>query len=307
MQFVFPLPNLWRGKAVAQPWEEAVTGADQIRIARHAEALGYEHLRVPEHLIVPRVHVELSGSHYFHSTAAQGCLLAATERIRVGTAVTILPLQHPIALAKALSTVDWFGGGRAWVTFAVGWMEGEFEALGVPFNKRGRIMDEYLAAIIELWTKDSPTFEGEFVSFRDVAFEPKPIQKPYIPIVIGGDNDAVLRRIARFGTGWTPFLTKPQDFPARIDFIKSQPTYVGAPFDVMYTLASGMVGEGHVARGDAMGAGRLGVDEMVDLFGTLRELGVTTSAFAMPHVDALEAYLDYAQWFAEEVKPRVNA
>ena len=146
------MPHAMRIKASVQPWESAVTGPDQARIARRAEALGYDMLRVPEHLVIPRDHVELSGAHYFHSTVAQAYFAGATERIRIGTGVTLLPLQHPIIMAKALSTADWLSGGRIEVAFGVGWLEGEFEALGVPFRERGRIADEYLAAIIELWT-----------------------------------------------------------------------------------------------------------------------------------------------------------
>ncbi|PRC54304.1 LLM class F420-dependent oxidoreductase, partial [Mycobacterium sp. ITM-2017-0098] len=82
----------------------------------------------------------------------------ATERIRLNSCITVLPLQHPIVMAKALATADWMSSGRMMVTFGVGWLEAEFEALGVPFRERGRIADEYLAVIKELWTSDAPSF-----------------------------------------------------------------------------------------------------------------------------------------------------
>ena len=150
---------------------------------------------------IPTSHVDLSGPHYFHSTAAQAYIAGATQRIRIGTSITILPLQHPIVMAKALSTVDWMSSGRIVVAFGVGWLEKEFDALGVPFHERGRMSDEYLAAIVELWTKERPSFEGKYVSFKDVAFEPKPFQKPHLPIWMGGDSDAALKRAARFASG----------------------------------------------------------------------------------------------------------
>ena len=246
MRYVFPMPHTHRITAIKQDWEDAVTGTDQARLARCAEKLGYDMLRLPEHHVIPREHVELSGAHYFHATAAQGYYAGATERIRVGTGVTILPLQHPIVMAKGLSTIDWLSGGRIDVTFAVGWLEGEFEALGVPFRERGRIADEYLAAIIELWTKDYATFEGKYVSFRDVALEPKPIQRPYLPIWMGGDSDAALRRAARYATGWTPFLTAPEDYPDRIDFIRSHSDFKCEKFDVLHLMVARSLGEGHV-------------------------------------------------------------
>ena len=155
-----------------------------------------------------------------------------------------------MVLAKALSTADWFSGGRITVTFGVGWLEGEFDLLGVPFHERGRMSEEYLEAMVELWTQESPCYEGRYVSFRDVAFEPKPVQKPHLPIWMGGDADAALKRAARFASGWNPFLTKPEDIPARLDFIKSQPTFRGGPFEVAYGMSTSRVGEGHTVIDD---------------------------------------------------------
>jgi probable F420-dependent oxidoreductase len=306
MKFVCPLPNLSRVKAVAQPWEASVKGVEIGAIAKRAEALGYDMLRMPEHLVVPREHIELSGPHYVHSAAAQGYLLGATERIRVMSAVTILPLQHPIAIGKALASVDWLSGGRLNAAFGVGWLKGEFDALGVPFEKRGRMMDEYLAALIELWTRDWPSFEGEFVAFKDVAFEPKPVQTPHIPIWLGGDADTALKRAARFASGWIPFLTSPDDFAARLDFIKSQPTYTGGDFEVAYTLSSALIGEGHVSRNPVKNPSPFSAPEMIDTFGWLRDCGVTIASFAIPPTEDCTGYLDYIQWFAETVKPEFD-
>jgi probable F420-dependent oxidoreductase len=292
-----------RLKAVAQPWEASVTGREITRIARRGEELGFDMLRIPEHFVITRDHVELSGPHYTHATVAQAHLLGATQKIRVGTSVTLLPLQHPIAMAKGLATADWLSGGRLNVAFGVGWLKGEFDAMGVSFEKRGKLADEYLAAIIELFTKEWPCFEGEFVNFKDVAFEPKCAQTPHVPIWIGGDSDAALKRCARFATGWVPFLTKPDDFRSKIDFITSQPTYKGGPFEVMYTLASGFIGEGHVPR-DGRGKSIFTAQEMIDTVGWLRDRGVTVASFAIPPVKDASAYLDYAQWFVEEIKPK---
>lgn len=306
MQFIFPLPHMLRLKATVQPWEASVTGADQTRMVKLAEELGYDMIAVPEHFIIPRSHVELSGPHFFHSAAAQGYIAGATRRIRINSCITILPLQHPIVTAKALSTLDWMSSGRITVTFAVGWLEEEFRLLGVPFRERGRISDEYLEAIIALWTQDAPSFEGNYVSFRDVAFEPKPVQKPHLPIWMGGDADAALKRAARFASGWFPFLTKPEDFPARIDFIKSQPTYRGGPFEVSYGLATSRVGEGHTVNSDARARCGMSAQEIVDRLSRLKQLGVTVSAVPIPAVRDIEAYLDYAQWVIEEIKPKLQ-
>jgi len=303
MQFAFPMPNMSQLKEAVRPWEMAVTGPDQARMIKQAEDLGYDYVLVPEHMVVPQDHVELSGSHYFHTAAAQGFYLGASTRIRVGTGITILPLQHPIVTAKALSTIDWMSGGRVNVTFAAGWLQGEFEALGVPFNKRGRLMDEYLAAIVELWTKDVASFEGEFVNFKDMVLEPKGIQKPHIPIWMGGDADPVLKRMARFASGWVPFLTKPQDIPAKLDFIKSQPEYKGGDFAVTYMVGSSFISEGHVAGDNPIGRDVSSAQQMIDLIGFLRDCGVTNAYYAIPQVNNADEFMAYAQWFMEEVKP----
>lgn len=305
MKFAFGMPHLIRLKATMQPWEAGVTGADQTRLARCADELGYDMLSSPEHFIIPNEHVDLSGPHHFHAAAAQGYFAGATQRIRINSSIAILPLQHPIVTAKALSTLDWMSSGRITATFGVGWLAKEFEILGVPFHERGRMSDEYLAAIIELWTKQSPAFEGQYVSFKDVAFEPKPVQKPHLPIWMGGDSDGALRRTARFASGWWPFLTKPHEIGARIEFIKSQPTWKGGDLEVMYGLATSRVGEGHVVVDDPEARPGMSAQEIVDALGQLRDQGVTMSSVPIPPVPSIDAYLDYAQWVIEEIKPKV--
>jgi probable F420-dependent oxidoreductase len=306
MKFAFPLPHMVRLKAITQPWEAGVTGADQTSMVKRAEELGYDMVSVPEHFVIPRQHVELSGPHYFHSTAAQGYIAGATRSIRINSCVTILPLHDPIILAKALSTIDWLSSGRITVTFGVGWLEGEFEILKVPFHERGRIGDEYLEAMIELWTQESPSYRGRYVAFDGVAFEPKPVQKPHLPIWIGGDADAALKRAARFATGWFPHLTKPEDIPARIGFIKSQPTFKGGDFEVMYGLGTSRVGEGHVVIDDPHARPGMPAQEIVDRLGWFKELGVTMTSVPIPAVSGVSAFLDHAQWVIEEIKPKLQ-
>ena len=165
--------------------------------------------------------------------------------------------------------------------------------------------DEYLAAIIELWTQEKPSFNGEYVSFDEVVFEPKPVQKPHLPIWIGGDADRVLRRAARFASGWFTFLTKPEDIPARIDYIKSQAAYDGRPFDVMHGLGTNRVGEGHAIVDDGKQWPGLSAEELVDHLGALHGYGVTMSSVPIPEVRSVDEYLEYAQWVMEEIKPKV--
>lgn len=305
MKFSLTMPNTVRAKALTQPFELNVTGADQAVIAQRAEELGFDMIPIPEHFVVPNAHVELSGPHYFHSTVAQAFIAGATQRIRVISSVTLLPLQHPVVMAKALATADWMSDGRITVTFGVGWDAEEFNILGVPFRERGRMADEYLAAIIELWTSESPEFHGKYVSFKDVAFEPKPVQKPHVPVWIGGDAEPALKRAARYASGWFPWLTSPTDIPAKLDFIKSQPTYDGRPFEVMYGLGTSQIGEAHEVIDDPSQRPGMSADQIIDQLGWFSELGVTITGVPIPPVKDVEAYLDYAQWVIEEIKPKV--
>jgi probable F420-dependent oxidoreductase len=305
MKFAFAMPHLVRLKATSQPWEHRVTGADQQRIAKRAEAMGFDMISVPEHFVIPRAHVELSGAHYFHAAAAQGFFAGATERILINSSIAILPLQHPIVTAKALSTIDWMSSGRIIATFGVGWLEEEFEILGVPFHERGKMADEYLAAIIELWTRDNPVFEGKYISFKNIAFEPKPFRKPHLPIWMGGDSDAALRRAARFASGWWPFQTKPEDIGQRIAFIKSQPTWKGGTLEVMYGLGTSRVGEGHTVKDDPKVRAGMSAAKIIDRLSWFAQMGVTMSSVPIPPMESVDAYLDYAQWVIEEIKPKV--
>lgn len=305
MKLGFAIPNMVQLKAMALSWESQVTGADQTKLAKWAEQLGYEMICVPEHHIIPRNHVELSGSHYFNAYVAMAHFAGATEKIRVNSCIAILPVQHPIITAKALSTMDWLSSGRVTVTFAVGWLEEEFDLLGVPFHERGARAEEYTQAIIELWTKENPEFEGKYVSFKDVAFEPKCVQAPHVPIWFGGDADAVLKRAGRYASGWWPFLTPPEKIRERIDFIKSQPDYAGKLEDVYYGMSTGRVGEGHVVQDAQMATPDQSKQQLIDSLGWLGEQGVTWSSVPTPTLKGIEEYYAFTQWVAEEVMPAV--
>lgn len=306
MKLGFGIPNMVQAKAMVSPWELAVDGREQTKLAKWAEKLGYEMICVPEHHIIPREHVELSGPHYFNAYVGMAHFAGATETVRVNSCIAILPAQHPIVTAKALSTMDWLSGGRVTVTFAVGWLKEEFDLLGVPFHERGARAEEYTRAIIELWTRDNPEFEGKYVSFRDVAFEPKCVQRPHIPIWFGGDADAVLRRIARHGDGWWPFLTRPETLKDRIDFIRSQPDYNGRLKDVFYGMSTGRIGEGHVVQGETgMADPDQTKQQIIDQLGWLGEQGVTWSSVPTPRINSLAEYYDHTQWVAEEIIPAV--
>ncbi|OBF27404.1 LLM class flavin-dependent oxidoreductase [Mycobacterium sp. ACS4331] len=147
MRYGAYLPNMMHIPVLTQPWEWNLTAADVVRVLRLAEGLGFDCGVVPEHFLVPTAHIESTGDHYFDATTAQAFLAGATTRIKLLSSVTILPLHHPVVIAKAIATLDWFSNGRSIVGVGVGWLKDEFDLLRVPFDIRGRMADEYLAAM----------------------------------------------------------------------------------------------------------------------------------------------------------------
>jgi probable F420-dependent oxidoreductase len=304
MQLVFGIPNQLQLRGLTKPWEAAVTGADQTRLAQWADTLGYAMISVPEHHVMPVAQMDRTAPHHFSAIPAMAHFSGATRNIRLNSSVAILPLHNPIVLAKAFSTMDWLSSGRITANFGVGWMEAEFEALGIPFAERGARCDEYISAMVELWTKERPEFEGQFVSFRDIAFEPKCVQTPHVPIWFGGDANPMLRRVARHGTGWWPFLTQPEDLPARLDYIRSQPDYSGNLREVCLALTTGRINADHTINLEIESLFH-SKQAIIDHLSRFAELGVTISSVPAPGVDSLQAYFDHTQWVAEEIMPAI--
>jgi probable F420-dependent oxidoreductase len=299
------VPNSMHVAAMTQPWEHALSGADIGRALGLADQLGFQKAMLGEHFLIPVSHLALSGDHYLHTTVALGFVAGFTQRMKLSSSVSLLPLQSPIVQAKAWSTLDWLSGGRATPMFGIGWEEEEFKTLGVPFHERGRIADEYIAAMIELWTQDAPRFEGHYVSFKDMAFAPKPLQKPHPPIWFGGDAAAVLQRVGRFGDGWSPFRTPPETFPTCIETIRSYPGRGARPLEIFFALEMLNVGARHEVIDDPRAPGGWDVQKIVDQCGWLAGLGVTETIVPLPKIADLGAYLERLHWVAEEIMPKV--
>jgi probable F420-dependent oxidoreductase len=194
MQFGLSLPHF---RQVASP-------AAIRRVAQCAEQLGFDGIWVSDHIVIPHSAVDRFGSMFYEPLTVLGFAAACTSRIRLGTTVIILPYRNPLVTAKVLATLDVLSGGRVTAGMAVGWTEDEFKALGVPFQERGALSDEYIAAFKALWTQDKPAFHGQHVRFENIAFEPKPVQKPHIPIWIGGNSRRAIRRAVALGDCWHP-------------------------------------------------------------------------------------------------------
>ena len=148
---------------------------------------------------------------------------AATSTIRIATGVLLLPEHNPVLVAKQAATLDTLSGGRLTLGIGVGWSREEFDALGVPFERRGARTKEYVDAIRTLWRDDIASFDGEFVHFDAVRVNPKPVHDRRIPIVFGGNSDAALRRVVAWGDGWYGFNLQDVDAVGeRVAFLRTR-------------------------------------------------------------------------------------
>ena len=204
------------------------------RFARTAEHLGFESIWLPEHVAFFSSYESVypyppePGSQesspvpggdrpaIFDPLLAGQAVALHTSTVRVGTAVALVALRHPLLWARQLATLDHASNGRFELGVGVGWKREEFEALGVPFDRRGSVTDEYLDVLRRLWTEDETTYDGQHVHLTGVLNFPKPVQRPGPPIHIGGESDGALRRVARFGDGWFGWNMTPAELDGHL-------------------------------------------------------------------------------------------
>jgi len=173
-----------------------------LEVAQWAEERGLDSVWVTDHVIVPRDQEIIYRDHMLDPLAVLPWLAGVTQRISIGTSVVILPYRSPIPVAKLLASVDVLSGGRLIVGTAIGWMEGEFEALGIPFKERGSRADETLELFRTVWTQEYPEVQTKRYRLQGVKASPMPLQKPRPPLLVGGASEGAYRRVAKYGDGW---------------------------------------------------------------------------------------------------------
>ncbi len=206
---------------IAVPNFGAFAGVEQItEIAVLTEELRYDSLWVSDHVVLPASH-KVFGDTFFDPLVTLAYIAGSTNRIELGTSVIILPYRNPVVLAKMVSTLDTLSGGRVILGVGAGWLEEEFKALGVPFRERGKITDEYIEVLKELWTSDNPKYNGNHVSFSDIKFLPKSERKPHPPVWVGGESEKAIERAARHGDGWHPVGLTPDAFREKAEYLET--------------------------------------------------------------------------------------
>jgi len=178
-----------------------------------AERSMFDSVWTTDHLAVSKKYADPYGN-IFESLTTLTFAAAATEHIKLGTSIIVLPMRDPILFAKQVASADALSDGRIILGLGVGWMEDEFATLRSNYKERGKIMDEQIQLLRVLWTENEPRFDGRFFKVTDSVILPKPVQKNGPPIWIGGASSAALRRVARFGDGWHPVGFSPKEIAA---------------------------------------------------------------------------------------------
>lgn len=305
MKFALATPALNNYPAAMAPWEPRAGGPEVLRYARKADSLSWDWLTIPEHIVMPTDMKEVMGSRFAEGIAASAVLMGATERIHMLTYILALPYRHPLVLAKQIGTMEFLAGGRFTLGTAVGHLEREFETLGIPFEQRGPMTDEYLKALKEVWTSEHPKFHGDFVKFDNILVEPKPVQKPHPPIFIGGNSQAAMRRAAVHGDGWIPWLVTAEDLPGCIAYMKSLPAYAEKAdrFEILVTTTAYKVEDySHAEKGETeVSADR---DSVLREIEALQKAGATSVQVMPPKLETFEQCLDWIEWYDQEIIPQ---
>jgi probable F420-dependent oxidoreductase len=304
MKFALGMPALILYPPIMSPWEPQASGQDVLRVARKADEAGWDWLTISEHIVMPNDMAEVMGPRFPESLTAASVIAGATCRVKLLTYVLVLGYRHPVFLAKQIATLDFLSEGRVLLGAGIGHMQGEFEALGAPFKGRGSMADESILAMRELWGSPQPSFDGKHFRFHDVTFEPKPVQKPYPPVFVGGNSKAAMRRAARLGDGWLPWLVTREQLPDCLNYIAEQPEFEQRrqSFEVVMPLVIPNVEDySHRELGETRQLGNR--EEIVEEIGLLRDAGVTVVQVPPPRTPSVEFLLEWVEWFAREVVP----
>ncbi len=319
-----------------------------IDVAQAAEALGFEAVSVRDHLIFDGSYItsgmlgiDVPGDDRTMLEALETLTFVAhaTRTIRLGTSVLILPNRHPLLLAKQTSTLDFLSGGRLLLGLGVGpnrtetsedttllgghraSLAREYDSFGA-YGPRGSRMEEYFTAMVQLWTEDRPSFQGEYVHYEDVLMFPKTVQKPYPPIVVGGRSPASRRRAARWDAGWLPSQASVEDVRGGVDDLRqrrAEAGLAGVPAIIginMHSIIADTVERAIDAAAPTLGSHFVDrqayfertlsgdVDTFIERVIAYRDAG-TTYVELKPVVPSIEALIEQLRVVSEQVMPAV--
>ena len=286
---------------------------------QRAEALGFDAVLAGDHIVLPTGGTQQypytsDGSFsrpadepFLETMTLLGYLAACTETVKLGSTVIILPYRNPVVQAKMFASLDVLTNGRMICGVGVGWLEKEFDILGVPYAERGPMTDEFLEIFIALWTQPEPVFPGRFYDLEGIQFYPKPVQQPHIPIWVGGHTRRALRRTAKYGDCWHTTRQTP-DFVARnLPYLHRQIEEAGRdPASVSISLKRSLhftdmgLGEGESVRSGGAIIGT--TQEIIDDVHYCRELGIDQLTYDF-RVEGIDQSIQVMEHLADRVLP----
>lgn len=219
----------------------AASRKTMMQAAQQAEALGYDSVWAADRLVMPwkisttypyskeSTFIVPPDRPFFDTLTCLAFIAGCTEKIELGMSVMVLPYRHPLHWARIATTIDQLATGRLIMGVGVGWMEEEFTAMNVPFKQRGKIADEQLTLLKQLWSEEHINFHGDYYNVNDIAFLPKPYRQPRVPIWVGGEAKAAQRRAGKFGDAWFPYFVKitPEGLAAGYASVRAEAKYAG--------------------------------------------------------------------------------
>jgi probable F420-dependent oxidoreductase len=282
-----------------------------LKVARRADHLGFHYLGFPDHIVMPstpgRDPIQVTWYDIFGLAAAAAMV---TSNIRFVFTALVIPYRHPVELAKRISTLDQISNGRLSIVCGTGWMRREFTILGVPHEERGPRTDDAMRAMKTLWTGALPEYHGDFYSFSPVNFEPKCVQKPHVPLWVGGSGRRPLQRAIELGDGWLPMTGTLVEIAESIKTLKDGLDVAGRDPEA-FTFGFGLqVGEpdatsramsSHVAHGRPLSdVEAASPGQALDVLGRMRSVGINHVGLRFNWRTPNE-YEDKLQEFAEEI------
>jgi len=279
-----------------------------IELAQAAEDAGFQALNVSDHPCPTGRWLDHGGHHAQDPFIMLAMAAAVTSKIKLQTGIIVLPYRNPFLTARAVACLDANSNGRAILGIGAGYLKGEYKALGVEFEKRNELTDEYLRAIKTAWTQDEFTFEGSHYQAMGNRILPRPLQDPHPPIWIGGNAKMAIRRAAEHGDAWCPFtapdlLAKTartaaignlEDLTEKLDYLREYEAKIGrkTPTEI-------------VASPPEAPASDASASELIDAFSSLKELGVTWVSARVSGTTRSE-WCDNAQRFGEDVVAKMS-
>jgi probable F420-dependent oxidoreductase len=295
-----PFDDLAKRDAFMNP--EAV-----VQVAQTAERLGFNAALVTDHPVPTGRWLDAGGHHAQDPFVMLSFIAAATKTLRVQTGIVVLPYRNPFIVARSVATLDVFSRGRVTLSVGAGYLKGEYKALGVDFDRRNELMDEYIQALKAAWTNDEFTFEGTGYQALGNRIQPRPVQQPHPPIYVGGNAPRAIRRAVELADGWNPFFTAPQlSATSRTKDISSDEDLAeGIAYMRAHCEKVGRATPPELVLGSLTRPGeRLEPAALIDRVGKYREMGVSTVGH---HVDArsVAEWCDKAEQYAAEVLAKI--